>query len=129
MNRHINHRQNLTMAAMASSSEIVSLTARRKDEAEQRHAQIIEALREGKETHAEIARRLGVLPRTVSKIYCDKVRPPKPPEPELDPGVAAAEERLAEAERRGKQMRLLALSALHEAKAAQYLREAQALDK
>lgn len=119
------------MAALSSPLETVTaepiLTVRRREQTEQRHQQITEALVEGKETYSEIGRRLGVSRRVVSKVY-NKVKAPKPLESERDPDVLAAERRLEEVERHAKQMRLLALSELYEAKARECLREAKALD-
>jgi DNA-binding transcriptional regulator YhcF (GntR family) len=131
MDRKATNRRNLVMAALSSQPETVTtepiLAIRRREQTEQRHQQIIEALVDGKETYSEIGRRLGVSRRVVSKVY-NKVKAPKPLESERDPGVLAAEGRLEEVERHAKQMRLLALSELYEAKARECLREAKALD-
>ncbi len=124
MDRKTTHRENLVQAAV--SSPVIPLPLA---ESRQRIEQVLEALRDGKESQAAIARRFGISANYVSELYVTRIRGAKPPDPDKDPAVVAAEEALADAQRRGEQMRLLALSALHDAKARDYLRQAQALDR
>lgn len=122
MDRHNSHRENLIMAARASPPIQLGIKAT----ADQRRAQIIEALQEGKESQAEIGRRFGMTARSVSKIKMRHMNKPAPPE--RAPEIVAAEEELARLERRQRQELLLAQAKVYEAKALQCLREAKALD-
>lgn len=122
MDRKTTHQANLVAAAL--SSTVVPMPAL---DAQQRKELILEALRDGRESQSSIARRFGVSSRWVSELYVGKVKA-KPKEVDPDPAIAAAEERLAEAERQAQQIRLLAMAELYEAKARQCMREAQALE-